>query len=164
MGSEGGLLLGLGGQSRKFLGGLLLGFRVVAIPELFRGVSGGVAFWDFWVLGGLPTPPTPPPILFMLNYVFIWQECDPLRKGDLKFIKGYNIIQILQYLISIFSLLCYLATPLHRPLMTKGASPVVYRTLLEVHTQKIILTSWQIVAYKRTSLKVIVYKLPWSMY
>ena len=41
-----GVLLGIG-QSRKFLGGLLLGFRVVAIPELFRGVSGGVAFWDF---------------------------------------------------------------------------------------------------------------------
>ena len=42
-----GVLLGIGGRSRKFLGGLLLGFRVVAIPELFRGVSGGVAFWDF---------------------------------------------------------------------------------------------------------------------
>ena len=41
------MLLGMGSQSRKFLGGLLLGFRVVAIPELFRGVSGGVAFWDF---------------------------------------------------------------------------------------------------------------------
>ena len=95
-----------------------------------------------------------------IYYVSIWQECDPLRKGDLKFIKGYNIIQILQYLISIFSLLCYLATPLHRPLTTKGALPVVYRTLLEVHTQKIILTSWQIVAYKRTSLTVMVHKLP----
>ena len=34
------MLLGIGGRSRKFLGGLLLGFRVVAIPELFRVVSG----------------------------------------------------------------------------------------------------------------------------
>ena len=47
MGREEGMLLGKGGWSPKFLGGLLSGFRVVAIPELFRGVSGGVAFWDF---------------------------------------------------------------------------------------------------------------------
>ena len=61
MGKGWGLLLGIGGQSPKFLGGLLSDFRVVAIPELLRGVSGGVLFGIFESQGGRTTPRDPPP-------------------------------------------------------------------------------------------------------
>ena len=60
-GERGGLLLGLGGSVSKIFRGLLLGFRVVAIPELFRGVSGGGRFLGFLSLRGVGHPPHPPP-------------------------------------------------------------------------------------------------------
>ena len=56
MGREEGMLLGKGGWSPKILGGLLSGFRVVAIPELL----GGSLFGIFESQGGHATPRDPP--------------------------------------------------------------------------------------------------------
>ena len=56
------MLLGIGGWSPKFLGGLLSGFRVVAIPELLGGVSGGSLFLGFLSLRGVAQPPETAPI------------------------------------------------------------------------------------------------------